>query len=296
MASSLKELRQRKKSVAATQQITRAMELIASSQIARAQKEAERILPYTRELTRATSAVATYSDFEHPLTYEATHPKRAALLVLTSDRGLNGAYSTNALKLAFATKEKLEERGLEVHWYVSGRKGIDYLRFRDFVLTKTWEGFSADPQYSDAVAIADELMSEFLLSTEDGGVDEIHVVYTRFQSLMNQDVRVRRILPLEVVEGVHEVGEGQVVPPYEFEPDAKTVLDAIFELYVRNRIYFFLRQAAASQLAHQQTAMKSATDNAQQLIEDLEREINAARQAEITQEITEIVGGAGFAH
>ncbi len=291
MASSLKELRQRRKSVGETQKITRAMELIASSRIGRAQREAAKVLPYTHELIRAVSAVATYSDYEHALTSDVVNPRRAALVVLTSDRGLNGAFSSNVMKLAMQTEKALISRGLEVEWFVCGRKGIQFLNYRQIPLSRTWEGFSVEPSYDHAKEIADLLISEFLTPVDDGGVDEIHVIYTRFESLMTQECRVRRILPLEIVEDASD-GPGLSLPEYEFEPDAKTVLDQLLQLYVRNRIFFYLRSSAASQLAAQQTAMKSATDNAQQLIEDLEREANTARQAEITNEITEIVGGA----
>jgi F-type H+-transporting ATPase subunit gamma len=293
MAASLRELRQRRNSVMATKKITKAMELIASSQIIKAQRAATRALPFTRELNRAVSAVATYSHLDHPLTrHLKTAAKRSAVFFITSDRGMNGAYSANAIKAADRMVRRLLDEGKEAVRYVVGRKGISYLNFRDLPIEQHWEGFSDAPSYPRAVEIADRLLDDFLRPTEEGGVDEIWVVYTRMESMLTQTPRTIRILPLEVVEGVHEPGSNELIPLYEFEPDPETVLDALLPLYVHSRIWFYLLQSAASQLASQQRAMKSATDNAQQLVERLTREANQARQAEITQEISEIVGGA----
>ncbi len=292
MATSLRELRQRRKSVTATKKITRAMELIASSRIIKAQQAAARALPYTRELNRAVSAVANYSRQDHPLTRAVENPTRVAVLFITSDRGMNGAYSSNVIKTVAQMRQRLADEGKQMVRYVVGRKGIGYLNYRQIPIEESWEGFSDSPTYDRAVEISDRLLADFLRPTEEGGVDEIWAVYTRMESMLLQVPRVRRVLPLEVVEGVHEVGEDEATPLYEFEPDPNTVLDSLLPLYVRSRIWFYLLQSAASQLASQQKAMKSATDNAQQLIERLTRQANQARQAEITQEITEIVGGA----
>lgn len=293
MPASLRELRQRRKSVMTTKKITRAMELIASSRIIKAQQAAARTLPYTRELNRAVSAVATYSRTDHPLTRPAEgEPRRVAVLLITSDRGMNGAYSSNVIKTVSQFRERFESAGAEVTRYVIGRKGIGYYGYRGLPMAATWEGFSDAPTYDRAVEISEQLLEDFLTPYEEGGVDEIWAVYTRMESMLNQVPRVRRVLPLEIVEGVHAVGGDNVVPLYEFEPDPETVLDALLPLYIRSRIWFYLLQSAASQLASQQRAMKSATDNAQTLIERLTREANQARQAEITQEISEIVGGA----
>jgi len=292
MGSSLRELRQRRKSVSATKKITKAMELIAASKVIKAQQQAHRALPYTRELNRAVSAVATHEIYDHPLTRESENPRRAALIVFTSDRGMNGAFNSNVHKVAGRMRRRLEERGIEVKRYMVGRKRIAYLNFRQLPITRSWEGFSDSPQYHHADEIADVLIKDFLTPYEDGGVDEIHAVYTRMESMLTQTPRQRRLLPLEVVEGVREIGEHEVLPQYDFEPDPETVLDELMPLYVRSRVWFYLLQSAASILASQQRAMKSATDNANQLIETLTRQANQARQAEITQEITEIVGGA----
>lgn len=294
MAASLRELRERNRSVRATQKITRAMELIAASRITKAQAAARATLPYTRELNRAVAAVAAYSDVSHPLTTEREDTHRSAILVITSDRGLAGPYSSNVIRMAERATQTLVDEGREVVTFMTGRKGIDYYQFRRREIAMHWEGFSDKPTYADSDAISDELIRRFLADQDDGGVDELQVVYTRFESMLVQSPRVRRILPLHVVHGQSDATEDshELVPLYEFEPDAETVLDALLPLYVRNRIHFYLMQAAASELASKQKAMKSATDNAQDLIENLTRQSNQARQAKITQEITEIVGGA----
>jgi len=293
MPASLRELRQRRKSVTSTKKITRAMELIASSRIIKAQQVAARALPFTRELNRAVSAVANKSRLNHPLTRDVENPQRVAVLFITSDRGMNGAYSSNVIKTVAGVRQRLHEEGREIVRYVIGRKGVGFLKYRGLPMEAHWEGFSDAPTYDRAVEISDRLLEDFLKPTEEGGVDEIWAVYTRMESMLTQTPRVRRLLPLEVVEGVQESTDPEHPEPlYLFEPDPESVLDALLPLYIRSRVWFYLLQSAASQLASQQRAMKSATDNAQQLIERLTREANAARQSEITQEISEIVGGA----
>ncbi|MDR0417285.1 MAG: F0F1 ATP synthase subunit gamma [Propionibacteriaceae bacterium] len=289
MVASLRELRERNRSVRATQKITRAMELIAASRIAKAEQAAQAALPYTRELNRAVAAVAGNIDFSHPLTTEPAAIRRSAVLVVTSDRGLAGAYSSNVIREAERLCQTLADAGRAVDLYVTGRKGLGYYTFRGRSLVQSWSGFSDKPTYAQSDAVAKTLIAAFRRPTDEGGVDEIQVVYTRFRSMLLQEVRPRRVLPLEVVEDV--AGEHAAAPLYEFEPGGAAVLDALLDLYVRNRIHFYLMQAAASELASKQKAMKSATDNAQQLIEELTRQANQARQAKITQEITEIVGG-----
>ena len=292
MPAGLRELRQRRATVATTKKITRAMELIAASRIIKAQQRAQAATPYARELTRAVSAVATFSNIDHPLLTEKENPQRAALLIITSDRGLAGAYSSSVIKEAQQLRMLLEGKGLEVHRFVAGRKGIAYCNFRRLAMRAQWEGFSDAPTYAHSREIADAVIADFMTPTEEGGVDEIHVIYTRFVSMLTQRPEVIRMLPLEVVEGTEPPPENELLPLYEFEPDAETVLNELLPLYVASRIHYCLLQSAASELASRQKAMKSATDNAQQLIERLTREANQARQAEITQEISEIVGGA----
>jgi F-type H+-transporting ATPase subunit gamma len=290
--ASLRELRQRRASVSTIKKVTRAMELIAASRIIKAQQRAQSAAPYARELTRAVSAVATYSNVEHPLTTEAENPQRAAVLLITSDRGLAGAYSSSVIKEGEKLTKKLHDEGKDVLPFLAGRKAGAFYTFRRREVAAKWEGFSDAPTYAHAREISDALIEAFLKPAEEGGVDEIHVVYTRFVSMLTQVPDVIRMLPLEVVEGEEPPEPDELLPLYEFEPDAATVLDELLPLYVASRIQYCLLQAAASELASRQKAMKSATDNAQQLIERLTREANQARQAEITQEISEIVGGA----
>jgi F-type H+-transporting ATPase subunit gamma len=293
MPASLRELRQRRASVSTIKKVTRAMELIAASRIIKAQQRAQAAAPYARELTRAVSAVATYSNVEHPLTTEPENPTRAAVLLITSDRGLAGAYSSSVIKEGEQLNQLLRESNKEPVPFLAGRKSVAFYGFRRRNVAATWEGFSDAPTYAHAREIADALIGAFLAPTEEGGVDEIHVIYTRFVSMLTQRVDVIRMLPLEVVEGEEPPAADELLPLYEFEPDAATVLDELLPLYVASRIQYCLLQGAASELASRQKAMKSATDNAQELIERLTREANQARQAEITQEISEIVGGAG---
>ena len=311
MAATLRQLRAKIRTTEATKKITRAMELIAASRIIKAQARAKAAEPYARELTRAVSALATYSQVDHPLTTEAESPERAAVLVITSDRGLAGAYSSSVLKEAERLVEKLHQENKDVDLYVSGRKGIGYYSFRQREMAGTWSGFSDSPHYDDAREIGARLTKAMLAGQvaaegdsagvvddedDDGhdvsAVDEVHVVFTRFRSMLVQEPDVIRLLPLQVVEGEERPDDDQVLPLYEFEPSAEEVLDALLPRYVQSRIFFCLLQASASELAARQRAMKSATDNADDLIQLYTRIANQARQAGITQEISEIVGGA----
>jgi len=292
MAVSLREYRARIKSTESMKKITRAMELIAASRIIKAQQRAQAAAPYARELTRAVSAVATFSNVDHPLTKEEEDPKRAAVLIVTSDRGLAGAYSSSVLKEAERLNEMLRDRGMEVDTYIAGRKGEAYYKFRQRPVVKTWTGFSDQPSYEVAAEIGQTLIDSFVLDPgEPGDVDEVHVVYTRFRSMLTQEPTAVRLLPLEVVEGEEKPEASEVLPLYEFEPSPEAVLDGLLPQYVQSRIFFALLQAAASELAARQKAMKSATDNAEELIKKYTRVANQARQAGITQEISEIVGG-----
>jgi F-type H+-transporting ATPase subunit gamma len=296
MAVSLREYRARIKSTESMKKITRAMELIAASRIIKAQQRAQQAAPYARELSRAVSAVATYSNVDHPLTTEPANPTRAAVLVVTSDRGLAGAYSANVLKEAERLGERLRSEGKKVTTYIAGRKGEGYYRFRERPVAESWTGFSDQPRYENAKAIGEELIRAFVDGNDaekaaDEGVDEVHLVYTRFRSMLVQEPHSVRLLPLEVVEGEERPPADEVLPLYEFEPTAEHVLDELLPRYVESRIFFALLQASASELAARQKAMKSATDNADELIKKFTRIANQARQAGITQEISEIVGG-----
>jgi F-type H+-transporting ATPase subunit gamma len=279
------------RSVKATKKITKAMELISASRIVKAQQRVQASSPYATELTRAVSAVATYSNVDHPLTSLIADPRRAAVLIIASDRGMAGAYSNNAIKEGDQLATLLRGRGLEVSSYLVGRKALNYYRFRNRPIAGSWTGFSDNPTYLNAKEIADTLITAFIEPTEARGVDELHIVYTEFRSMMTQQPLVKRLLPLEVVES-DAPPPGGVLPLYEFEPTAEDVLDALLPRYVESRVYNALLQSAASEHAARRRAMKSATDNAEELIKSLTRLANAARQAEITQEISEIVGGA----
>jgi F-type H+-transporting ATPase subunit gamma len=292
MAVSLREYRARIKSTESMKKITRAMELIAASRIIKAQQRAQAAAPYARELTRAVSAVATFSNVDHPLTREEEDPKRAAVLVITSDRGLAGAYSSSVLKEVERLAERLRDEGKEIDYFLAGRKAEAYFKFRQRPFVDSWTGFSDQPSYDIAAEIGRSLIEAFLKEQgEEGDVDEVHIVYTRFRSMLVQEPTAIRLLPLEVVEGEDTPEDGDLLPLYEFEPSAEEVLDGLLPQYVQSRIYYSLLQAAASELAARQKAMKSATDNADELIKKFTRIANQARQAGITQEISEIVGG-----
>ncbi|MFZ4510203.1 MAG: F0F1 ATP synthase subunit gamma [Candidatus Nanopelagicales bacterium] len=296
MGAQLRVFRRRIKSVQATKKITKAMELIASSRIVKAQQRLDASTPYLIQLTQAVSAAASHaSDIgNHPLVRAPEVRDRAAVLVVTADRGLAGAYSANAIREAAGLTRLLNEQGLDVTPFVVGRKGVAWYRFRGITMGGQYTGFTDQPTYADARAIGDDLLQAFLTPESEGGIDEIHVVYTHFVNMAVQQVRVRRILPLEIVDEVVEAksGESLPFPLYEFEPGADTVLDALLPRYIDHAVYTALLMSAASEHAARRRAMKSATDNAEDLIRTLTRRANAARQAEITQEISEIVGGA----
>ena len=292
MAAQLRQVRRRIASVQSIAKITRAQELIASSRIVRAQQQMRAAEPYARELTRAVEAVISRStNITHPFTTEPENPTRAAVLILTSDQGFAGAYNANVLRESGRLRQTLREQGIEPVLYVAGRKGIGWHRFRELEMQGSWSGFSAAPRYRNAQEISDALLEAFNTGTEQGGVDQIHLVGTDFVSMLTQRPSVRRLLPLEIVETTEEHPSGPL-PQYEFEPSPEVVLDALLPQYVASRIYYAMLESAASELASRRRAMKAATDNANDLIETLTREANNARQAEITQEISEIVGGA----
>jgi F-type H+-transporting ATPase subunit gamma len=293
MGAQLRVYRRRMRSVKATKKITKAMELISASRIVKAQQRVAASTPYANELTRAVSAVASYSSTNHPLTTASENPKRAAILVISADRGMAGAYSNNAIKEGEQLAALIRSRGLEVASYLVGRKAVNYYRFRNRAIAGAWSGFSDTPTYQDAKSVAEALIQAFLADaqTDKAGVDEIHIVFTEFKSMLTQNALAKRMLPLEVVESDAPVASG-LLPMYEFEPNSEVVLNALLPRYIEARIFNAMLQSAASEHAARRRAMKSATDNADELIKSLTRLANAARQAEITQEISEIVGGA----
>ncbi|GAA1944355.1 F0F1 ATP synthase subunit gamma [Agromyces allii] len=291
MGAQLRVYRQKIKSAQTTKKITKAMELIAASRIQKAQARVAASSPYSRAITRAVSAVATHSNVDHVLTTEPERIERAAVVILTSDRGLAGAFNSQVLREAEQLSELLRSEGKEVSYFLVGRKAVGYFAFRRREFEQQWVGSSENPDFDLAKEISDAVLEAFLRDASDGGVDEIFVVYNRFVSMMTQTPSVVRLLPLEVVEGVAEAN-AQIEPLYEFEPDAETVLDSLLPVYIESRIFNALLQSSAAKHAATQKAMKSASDNADKLITDYTRLANNARQAEITQQISEIVGGA----
>ncbi|MFJ8503382.1 F0F1 ATP synthase subunit gamma [Streptomyces avermitilis] len=293
MGAQLRVYKRRIRSVTATKKITKAMEMIAASRVVKAQRKVAASTPYATELTRAVTAVGTGSNTKHPLTTQAETVTRSAVLLLTSDRGLAGAFNSNAIKAAEQLTARLEAEGKEVDTYIVGRRGVAHYNFRERKVTELWTGFTDEPTYADAKKVAGPLIEAIEKDTADGGVDELHIVYTEFVSMMTQTAIDARLLPLSLEEVAEEPStKGEIRPLYDFEPSAEDVLDALLPRYVESRIYNALLQSAASKHAATRRAMKSATDNAGELINTLSRLANAARQAEITQEISEIVGGA----
>jgi F-type H+-transporting ATPase subunit gamma len=314
MAASLRALRRRIRSTQSTKKIFSAQELIAGARIVRAQARVEASKPYAREITRVLSALASSASLDHPLLTERQNPQRAAVLVITSDRGFAGSYNVNVLRRTEELLSLLRQEGKEPLLYVVGRKGETYYSFRHRDMVDTFTGFSEQPSYPDAQRVGEELIAAFTAGADDEeggagadgilGVDELHIVYTEFRSLLAQVPVAKRMAPLEVEE-VEEFdyereerehgqagGDSGVPTSYEFEPSAEGLLDALLPKYITTRIYAAMLEAAASESASRRRAMKSASDNAEELAKNLSRQANQARQAEITQELSEIVGGA----
>lgn len=297
MAAQVRVLRQRVKSVQSTQKTTKAMEMIATSRIAKAQAKVLAAAPYSAQITDVLTALATASTLDHPLLTERTDAKRAGILVVTSDRGLAGGYNANALKATEELSSLLRSQGKEPVYFVIGRKGVGYFNFRQRAIAESWTGFSEKPTYDDAVVAAESLLPAFLVGSggqlEDGssGIDEIHLVSTHFESMITQRPTVRRVAPMEI-EYVENTADSPLLPAYEFEPAPGALLDALLPKYITTRIYAALLDSAASESAARRAACKAATDNANDIIKILSREANQARQAQITQELSEIVGGA----
>ena len=292
MGAQLRVYRQKIKSAQTTKKITRAMELISASRIQKAQQRVAASGPYSRAVTRAVSAVATFSNVDHILTTEPEKIERAAIVIFSSDRGLAGAFSSSVLKEAGELAALLTSQGREVVYYLVGRKAIANFAFRKRESEQVWTGSTEKPEFETAQSIGEALVAKFIKPASEGGVDEIHIVYNRFVSVVTQVPEVVRLLPLEVVEGVESPEPSDVLPLYEFEPEVGNVLDALLPVYIESRIFNAMLQSSAAEHAARQKAMKSASDNADNLIRDYTRLANNARQSEITQQISEIVGGA----
>lgn len=291
MGAQIRVYRQKIASTSSMKKIFKAMELIATSRITKARNAVTAALPYANAITRAVSAVSSQSEIDHVLTREKETAKRSAVVVFTSDRGLAGSYSASIMKEAEELITALREEGKEVDAYLVGRKAQQYYDFRGREYKRVWTGNTDAPEFDTAQEIGAAVLEAFEREYENGGVDEIHLVYTQFKSMVTQEPNVTRLLPLEVVE--EEVqDESELHPLYDYEPEPEQVLDALLPRYLDSRIFAAMLQAAASELAARQRAMKNAGDNAEELIEKYTRLRNNARQAEITQELTEIVAGA----
>lgn len=292
MGAQLRVYKQKISSAQTTKKITKAMELIAASRIQKAMARVRAASPFARAVTSAVSAVATHSSIDHPLTTERENIRRSAVVIFTSDRGLAGAFNSQILREGLELAELLRTQGKEVVFYLVGRKAVGYFQFRRMPSAAQWVGDTDTPQFSTAEEISDAVLRAYRAGGDNDGVDEIHLVYNRFVSMMTQSPESVRLLPLEVLEAEEAPAQAEVYPLYEFEPDAETVLDALLPVYIQSRIFNALLQSSAAKHAATQKAMKSASDNADKLITDYTRLRNNARQAEITQQIAEIVGGA----
>jgi F-type H+-transporting ATPase subunit gamma len=298
MAATLRELRGRIRSAGSIKKITKAQEMIATSRIGKAQARLQEARPYAAEITRMLTTLAAEAALDHPLLVERPEPKRAGVLVVSSDRGLCGAYNSSAFRRAEELFSLLREAGKTPVLYTVGRKALGYYTFRNWDIVEAWTGFSERPSYEDAATVAETLVDAFMAGVEENGerpeqdapagVDELHIVYTEFKSMMSQSAEAHRIAPM-VVEYVEDAGPYTL---YSFEPDATTLFESLLPRYLTTRVYAALLESAASELASRQRAMKSASDNADDLIKALTLEANRERQAQITQEISEIVGGA----
>ncbi|MFV8380891.1 F0F1 ATP synthase subunit gamma [Corynebacterium hindlerae] len=315
--ANLRELRDRIKSVKSTKKITKAQELIATSRITKAQARVEASQPYADEIRKVTETLLAASSLDHPMLRERENGKRAAILVVSSDRGMAGGYNYNVFKKTRELRSLLEEKGYETVTYVTGQKGVGYYKFRGVEVAGAWTGFSQDPGYKETHDVRRHLIDGFIAGSEgtakyraglnvaegEGiqGFDQVHVVYTKFESMLTQTATAHQLLPIEPVIKDMELefkdgilaNTGEVHPDVEFEPDADTLLAELLPKYVSRSLFAMMLEAAASESASRRNAMKSATDNATALVNDLSRVANQARQAQITQEITEIVGGAG---
>jgi F-type H+-transporting ATPase subunit gamma len=299
MAATLRELRGRIRSAGSIKKITKAQEMIATSRIGKAQARLEAARPYANEITRMLTTLAEEAALDHPLLVERPEAKRAGVLVVSSDRGLCGAYNSSVFRRAEELFSLLREEGKTPVLYAVGRKALNYYTFRNWDIGESWTGFSERPSYENAVEVAETLVDAFMAGVEDGnerqaedgstGVDELHIVYTEFKSMMSQSAEAHRIAPM-VIEYVEE--DTGLHTLYSFEPDATTLFESLLPRYLTTRVYAALLESAASELASRQRAMKSASDNADDLIRDLTLMANRERQAQITQEISEIVGGA----
>lgn len=288
MPAQLLQLRRRVRSVKSTKKITKAQELVATSRIAKAQERVAASRPYAEAITNVLTALASNANIDHPLLKPREQVRRSGILLVTSDRGLAGAYNANAIRTAEQLRRRLEREGKQVALYAIGRKAVGYFKFRGREVVDSWTGFSERPGIDDARTVGAAILAAFNAGSDEGGIDELYLVDTEFKSLLTQNPRARLLAPMEVEKRTSK----EPLPAYEFEPEPEELLAALLPKYINARLYSALLDSAASESASRRRAMKSATDNADDLIKTLTREMNSARQAAITQEISEIVGGA----
>ncbi len=308
MGAQLRVYRRRIKSVQSTKKITKAMELIAASRIIKAQNRMNAARPYTEELTRALGALSRNASLKHPMLTGTEDPKRSGVLLITSDRGLAGGYNANVIRRANDLMDEIRSQGKEPVLYIIGRKGVGYFRFRNRPIADSWTGFSEQPTFLDARGATDAVVHAVAATSQgevaDGtaGIDELFVVYTRFASMIAQNPTVAQVAPVRAAQVTgddvdsdrddDDDDDAGPKPEYDFEPEPEKLLSALLPRYISARIFSALLESAASESAARRRAMKSASDNADELAKTYTRLANQARQAEITQEISEIVGGA----
>ena len=287
MASAeLRQIRRRIRSVESTMKITRAMELIATSRIARAQVRVQRSQPYIRIMTDVIRNIAAASGgLNHPLLEPRETVETVGVLVVSSDRGLAGGYNANVIRLAERRLLDLQQSGRQIRLYVVGQKALSYFRYRKYPIEHSWLGVTDTPNYGDARAIGNTLLNDY----EERAVDSVEVFTTRFESALNQ---IAALWPLLPIEPPQLDDDESAAAAYTFEPSPEEILDRLLPRFLEGTIFGVLLEASASEHAARRRAMKAATENAEELTKDLTREANQARQAEITTEISEIVGGA----
>ena len=288
-------LKSRIASTSSLEKIFNAQEMIASSHIAKARDVALNAKPYSDAISDAVQALVQHTHIDHPIVKKRENGTRVAVLALTSDRGMAGAYTSSIIRETESLLARLDEQGKQTELYVYGRRGVSYYKYRNRDIAGTWEGNTDKPGVEVAEAISNALIDAYMKPDEEGGVSELYIVFTEFVNMVVQKVRVLRMLPVEVVADPSKVNNdlnAEASPLYSFEPSVDEVLDAILPKYIQSRIHECLLTAAASETANRQNATHTATENARSLIDDLTRKLNASRQASITQELTEIIGSA----
>jgi F-type H+-transporting ATPase subunit gamma len=289
VAQQLRAIKRRISSVKSTQKITRAMELIASSRIIRAQQRVAAARPYAEEMRRLMASVAANAGHvDHPLLSERGETGTVGTIVVTADRGLAGAYNSNVIR---AAERDMREHDGDSKLFLVGKKAVNYFRFRGYEFEDSWMGFSEQPRIENAREVAKAVSKSF----GEGEVDRVNLAYTRFESAMTQRPTVVQLLPLpqeelDELQEDHERDERRA--QYVFEPAPEEILNYLLPRYIEGLIFQGMLEAAASEHAARRRAMKAASDNADELLENLTRNYNQARQAEITTEIMEVVGGA----